>query len=453
MKTIILFLALSLTTSVFSHERIESLDIKQSELAERYLNLVTTLPNIYEFNERAQRGDREVVGKGVLKIREFFEAYDKFNLAKIDYVFAEVLSRARSEALVEIKATGKLPKKAAKILKELEANIVAYQEAKKYFGTEQDLERLDVGQKILPTYANFVKVLRKNRGEKPWRNFGSAKIVPFVDTVPDFLRVSGQFTRLLWNSYFRANTGKQDRAPIPEALAAAQRKLVKMRNIKTEWIGIENVKDVSHDGKTLHMFLINHANSFFDTSAQLAFPIKGMSSMGNVDIFFPPFLARRMVKSDHMVTVGHGDTTQKTIDLVRSKQLNRFFLAVEGITGVGLFEMRPVMPLFNYAIYDSIARGLKLKLYPVAFPDNFRLMNDWRSPIEGPKVARGIVYPPMTNEICLNLKEITQTEDAVAQVLRWNWFHSLNNSTDEVLSMPYPSAIMENLDKMIWGNE
>ena len=439
--------------NAFSQETLESLDRRQTELSEHYLTLMEELPSIHQFNEAALRGDRDTIRPAILKIRRFFDAYDKFNLTKIDYFFNEVLFRARAEALLELKNTGKLPKKAGKLLKKLEADYVSYQNAKKYFGTEQDMERLDIGQKILPGYAEFVKTLRKERGEKPWRNFGSAKIVPFVDTVPDFLKVSGQFARLLWNSYFRANTGKTDRAPIPEALAGAQRKLVKMRQIETKWEGMENINDVAHDGKTLHMFLINHANSFFDTSAQQAFPIKGMSSMGNVDVFFPPFLARRMVKSDHMVTVGHGDTTQKTIDLVRSKQLNRFFLAVEGITGVGLFEMRPVMPLFNFAIYDSIARGLELKLYPVAFPDNFRLMNDWRSPIEGPKVARGVVYPPMNNQICLNLKEITQTDDAVSQLLRWNWFHSLNNSNDEVLSMPAPSAIMNNLNKMIWGME
>lgn len=452
MKTLILAM-LIVCANAFSQETLESLDRRQAELAEHYLGLQAELPGIQQFNDAALRGDRETVAPSILKIRRFFDAYDKFNLTKIDYFFNEVLLRARAEALLEIKTTGKLPKKAAKLLKNLEADFIAYQDAKKYFGTEQDMERLDIGQKILPGYANFIKILRKERGEKPWRKFGSAKIVPFVDTVPDFLKVSGQFARLLWNSYFRANTGKTDRAPIPEALAATQRKLVKMRNIQTKWEGLDNVKNIAHDGKTLHMFLINHANSFFDTSAQQAFPIKGMSSMGNVDVFFPAFLARRMVKSDHMVTVGHGDTTQKTIDLVRSKQLNRFFLAVEGITGVGLFEMRPVMPLFNFAIYDSIARGLELQLYPVAFPDNFRLMNDWRSPIEGPKVARGVVYPPMNNEICLNLKEITQTDDAVSQLLRWNWFHSLNNSNDEVLSMPSPSAIMNNLDKMIWGME
>lgn len=450
MKAIFLFLLISLP--VYS-QTLEELDLRQSEIAQSYLNLVKSLPDAHHLNESIRNGDREVVSQSVTEIRKFFRAYDDFNLLKIDYIFAQVLERARTEALEHIKINGKLPKEAAKQLKNLELNYNRYNELKIHFGTEQDMERLDIGQNVLPSYGLFAKAIRKNRGEKPWRNFGPSKIVPFVDNVKDFLKVSGQFTRLLWNAYFRTTTDLPDRAPITEALSGAQRKLVKMRNIQTSWEGLENVKSVEHDGKTLHMFLINHANSFFDTSAQQAFPIKGMSSMGNVDVFFPPFLARRMVKSDHIVAVGHGDTTQKSIDLVKSKKLNRFFLAVEGITGVGLYEMRPVMPLFNFAVYDSIERGLELKLYPVAFPDNFRLLNDWRSPIEGPKVARGIVHEPFDNKICLNLKEITQTDDAISQLLRWNWFSSLRNSEEEVLGMPYPTEIMQRLERMIWGND
>lgn len=444
--------ALIISLPVYS-QTIEDLDRRQGEIAQRYLHLVNTLPDNKTINNLARIGDREMVNKSITEIRNFFRAYDEFNLKKIDFIFAEVLNRAHSEANLHIKEHGKLPKEAVKQLMALEDNYNRYQELKIHFGTEQDMERLDIGQNVLPSYALFAKAIRKARGEKPWRNFGPSKIVPFVDNVKDFLKVSGQFARLLWNSYFRTTTKLPDRAPITEALSGAQRKLVKMRNIKTSWEGIENVKSVEHDGKTLHMFLINHANSFYDTSAQQAFPIKGMSSMGNVDIFFPPFLARRMVKSDHIVAVGHGDTTQKSIDLVKAKKLNRFFLAVEGITGVGLYEMRPVMPLFNFAIYDSIERGLELKLYPVAFPDNFRLLNDWRSPIEGPRVARGIVHEPFDNTICLNLREITQTDDAVAQLLRWNWFSDLRNSEEEVLGMPYPTEIMLRLERMIWAND
>jgi hypothetical protein len=417
------------------------------------MELNDRIPDLQGIRQSLAGKDREVVSKSVKDIRLFFKMYDDFNLRKIDYVFAKIVERAHHEAQEEIRRSGKLSKKAAKYLKELETVYPKYLASVSYFGTERDMERLNYGQDVLPAYANFVKELRKSHGEKPWRNFGSPKIVPFVDTVPDFLKVSGKFLNLLWTAYFRGNTGKTDVAPIPEALADAQRKLVAMRHIKTKWEGLKNIESLEHDGKTLNMFLINHANSFMDTSAQQAFPVKGMSSMGNVDVFFPAFLARRMVKSDHMVTVGHGDTTQKAIDLVKKKQLNRFFLAVEGITGVGLYEMRPIMPLFEFAVYDSIERGLNLKLYPVAFPDHFRLMNDWRSPIEGQGVARGIVFPPLTNEMCLNIKSITGKDDSISQIIRWNWFSALNNSQEEVLSMPYPSEIMNRIERMVWGQD
>lgn len=448
MKILILFvLSLNIAFAV----NVRDLDLRQQKIAHLYAETNRDIPDLAGINEAALRGDKETVAKSINLIRKFFEAYDQYNLDKIDYFFEAAVLRAREEALDHIKHTGKLPKKAGKWLKELEAAYAEYNRLKIHFGTEQDMARLDVGQTVLHKYAEFAKAIRKSRGEKPWRNFGPAKIVPFVDNAPDFLKVSGKFLNLLWASYFRGNTGMKDRAPIPEALAGAQRKLVKMRHVQTRWDGLENIDSVEHDGKTLNMFLINHANSFFDTSAQQTFPIKGMSSMGNVDIFFPAFLARRMVKSDHMITVGHGDTTGKTIELVRKKQLNRFFLAIEGITGVGLFEMRPVMPLFNFAVYDAIERGLELKLYPIAFPDNFRLMNDWRSPIEGPRTARGVVLPPINTQVCLSLREMTESDDAISQLIRWNWFATLKNSEDTVLAMPYPSVIKNNLERMIWG--
>ncbi len=128
-----------------------------------------------------------------------------------------------------------------------------------------------MGDEVLHIYGDFANAIRSARGDRPTRNYGSGKIVSFVDNPRDFLHISDQFARLLYSAYFRANTGLPDRAPIPEALAGAKRKLVELRNVQVRWEGLENVGDVSHDGNTLHMFLINHANSFFDTAAPQAF--------------------------------------------------------------------------------------------------------------------------------------------------------------------------------------
>jgi len=448
MKSLTKSLLLTLLTfSQFSWATsLSELDQRQKQLGDHYSSLVKELPSAAGLQQAILANDKETVLNASQKITAFFKAYDDFNLDKIDFFQDSLIARAEAE-LTENEFT---PKKAGKKLQEMKDVRAKYLILKPLFGSQGDMKRLDVGQQFLPAYGEFAKDLRKSWGERPWRNFGQGKIVPFIDTFPDFLKVSGKFAKLLWSAYFRSHTGVPDRAPIPEALAGTQRKLVQMRDIETKWEGLENVGDVTHDGKTLHMFLINHGNSFLDTSAQQAFPIPGMSSMGDVDIFFPGFLARRMAQSDHMIAVGHGDTTGKAIDLVHRKQLNRFFLAVEGITGTGLYEMRPVMPMFSAAVYESIQRGLELKLHPVAFPDNFRLMNDWRAPIEGPKPSRGIVLPAITNDVCIKLKELTQREIAIGELIRWNWFATLKNDESKVLAMPYPTEISRRLEQMVW---
>ncbi len=452
-KEMSLIIWILLLSTMASSGTFEDLDREQRYLAENYSAVVRILPSDSDFKTAIKDGDRDQVNTTINAIKVFFSAYDGFNLRKIDAVYEQVILRARAEALREEQISGQLSQSTRKELKKLEDYVRRYNDLKIHFGTNRDTERLDVGHDVLHIYGSFANAIRRKLGDQPTRAYGPGKLVAFVDKPRDLLRVSRDLTRLLYNSYVEANSGQPDRAPIPEALAATQRKLVALRNIQIKWEGLENIGSVEHDGKTLNMFLINHANSFFDSSAQQAFPVKGMSSIGNVDIFFPKFLARQMVKSDHMITVGHGDTTQKTIDLVRRKQLNRFFLAAEGITGTGLYEMRPVMPLFSFGLYDSIDRGLEVKLYPVAFPDNFRLLNDWRDPIEGAKLVRGVVLPPITTQLCLALRELTGTQHAISLLLRWNWFSTLSHSEREVLSMPYPTEILRRLEEMIWGTQ
>jgi hypothetical protein len=447
------FLGLILFTFIVSPlgaTTLSDLDAQQSKLAAQYMNLLDTLPSPTEISLLAQTGYSPKVKESLASIHQFFISYDEFNLAKIDFFHEKVLEHARIVALDHHKTYGSLPKKALIKLKAMENLRAKYLEFKPYFRTEKDTERLDVAHDFFPAYGDFANSIRKSRGEHTWRKYGSGKIVPSVDTLKDALKVSDKLVVLLWNAYFRKKTGKQDVAPIPEALGGIQKELVSMRGIKTQWDGLENLEDTSHDGKTLNMFLINHANSFLDSSAQQAFPVKGISAMGNMDVFFPKFLVKQMVKSDHMISVGHGDTTGKAIEMVQSKRLNKFFLAIEGITGSGLYEMRPIMPIFQLAVYDAINRGLELKLYPIAFPDNFRLINDWRAPIEGTRIARGVVSSPINNLSCLGLLKITGETSSIAELIRWTWFTSLRNTSDEVLSMPYPSEIAKRIDLMIW---
>lgn len=432
---------------------LNELEMRQWTLTREYAELSAQIPSTIEIaNLSLSKSQHSQVRSHVSKIKEFFRRYDEFNLDKIDFFQNQALERAREIAIEYVKAEGKLSKKMQLNLTNLENSRKTYLERKIFFGTERDLERLDIGQEVLHHYGLFAKEIRNKHGEKVTRNFGSAKIVPFVDTPKDLIKSFDRFFMLLWSAYFRTNSTKPDTAPIPDSLQSVQKRLVKMRKIEVKWEGLENLGDVSHDGKTVNMFLINHANSFFDTSAQQAFPVKGMSAMGNVDIFFPSFLAKRMVKSNTMISIGHGDIIGKTKELVETRQLNKFFLAIEGITGTGLYEMRPVLPIFHGAVYEAINRGLELNLYPVAFPDNFRLLNDWRNPIEGKIASRGVLLKPLNKAHCVGLREATSEMDTVGQLIRWSWFSTLNNNAETSLSMPFPYEISRRLELMIWGD-
>jgi hypothetical protein len=252
----ILFLIIIFSISPLrAFNEIKSFDRAQEILGQKFIELNIKYPSLIEVNKAAVHGDRETVETFYKDIKSFFNVYDEFNLKKIDYFFEYSLKRARAEAADQLREDGKLSKKAKFWLKKMEDIYRSYLDSKIYFGTERDIERLDIGQQMLPAYGEFASAILKSRGKKAWRKYGPGIIVPFIDNLPDAFNTSGQFLRLLWASYFRANTGKQDSAPIPEALGATQRKLVKLRKIETSWEGLENIENLDHDGKTLNMFL------------------------------------------------------------------------------------------------------------------------------------------------------------------------------------------------------
>jgi len=449
LKNIILFIIFF--TKIVIADLLSELDREQKEIQVDFFKLKNELLEPGLLKTAIAEKKSLIVISQIESYKKFFKKYDDFNLKKIDFIQEFLLKNAHEVVQQELEFSGKLSKNSKKWFKTLIERHHQYQKEKNRFGTDLDFYRTKIN--FLATYGNFVNSIRTAQGEHPWRKFGGGKILPFIDSPRDFFKVSDKFFNLIWNSYFRARTGIPDRAPIVDALSEIQGRFSKMRNLKTHWEGIENLQDTSHDGQTLNLFLINHANSYFDTTVQQTFPLKNISAMGNVDIIFPKFLSKQMIRSDHMITIGHGDTLSKTINLIKKKQLNKFFLSIEGFTGTGLYEMRPVIPLFAESLYAMIERGMKVKLYPIAFPDNFKLMNDWRAPIEGNVVSKGVLRPLIDTETCLDLFELTKSKESISQIIRWDWFLTLNNSDDLVLSMPYPSVILNLIEEMTWGNK
>jgi len=431
------------------------LDEKQKKLAISFQDLNGEIPSFEViWNQIEKSLNPEKVKSYLEKMDLFFGQYDDFNMEKIDFFFQKSQKRIETEFSLLQNSNLKSQKKIKNLKTLFDQNYLEYNKRKHFFKTEQDTKRLEVAIKILPLYGKFAREIKILKGENPNRSFGNGDLQPFIDTIPQFIQLLDRYIVLLWNAFFRNKETTPDRAPLIEALANIQTRLVKIHKIEVAWDGLENLKNTNHDGKTIHLFAMNHANSFLDTSAQQEFSkhLKGISSIGDVDIFFPPYLLRRLIACKHFVAIGHGDSNSKTIELIRKKQLNKFFLAVEGITGVGLFEMRPIMPTFARATYEVLSKGLDVQLYPVVYPDNFTLLNDWRIPLTGRKVSRGILQKPISTLQCIKIKELTGSENALSTLIRWGWFKELKNSDHEVLSMPYPTEIEKNLEELIWGN-
>jgi hypothetical protein len=103
-------------------------------------------------------------------------------------------------------------------------------------------------------------------------------------------------------------------------------------------------------------------------------------------------------------------------------------------------------------MYAMIESGLKINLYPVSFPENFRFMNDYRRPVEGDLLAYGIIHPQLDTQDLVQLLNVTKNKQAAAQLIRWIWFSDLNNDTDHDMGMPKPTQMKEWFDAMVWGN-
>ncbi len=415
---------------------VADLDFEQNNLRAEYLRLSKELPSARDLINLAADYSDAKLNIYLQSLSQFFKKYDQFNMKKIDR-FIE----AASQDVAKIYAIIKMSKKAQKLKAEFDSAVLEYNQCKKYFSTNEDTKRLSAGIKIFPLYGKIVNIYRSlsEKGKLP--SYGRGDLQPFVDTPKQFFQLLGLYVGLLHTLFFKAKVKTPDRAPIVESLAKIQKKIVEKRNIKVVWEGLKNLSSLDHDGKTLNIFVMNHANSFLDASVQSAFPFQGVSSIGDVEVFFPPRLAKQMSKSEHFVSIGHGDTDEKTAQMVKTKQLNKFFLAIEGITGVGFFEMRPIMPVFATSLYNMINKNIETRLYPVVYPDNFTLLNDWRERSVKDITAKGVIQKPISAQDCLNVKNKTKDEYAICQLIRWGWFENLNNEYGQTLAMPLPSVI------------
>lgn len=452
MKLISLFLLTFAVCRLAIAHDFAGLDRDQLRLQENFQATKEILVSEENLRELLGPGKENELKSAIGQIEAFFSDYDNFNLKKIDVFLAYVYDDFRERYLA---ARPLLKKKTQKKLDEsvikMEAHLANYEKLKIHFGKTLDYTRVGAAREFLNLVGESANLIRKGLKQDAPRTYGT-KILPFIDTMGEFAPVFDDFIRLMWSAYFKYNKNKPNRAPIIESIIKVQKQIAKSRKTKTAWKHRELLQPMPLDGETLNVLVFMHANSYFDTAAQAELALPGLSSIGNVDVIMPPYLARQMVKSDHIVTVGHGDTMQKTEDMVREKRINKFFIAPEGLTPVGLYEMRPFVSDFADALYESIRRGLKLQVYPISFPDNFRLMNEWRDPVEGDRVSTGVVHSVLNNNDFIQLLKVTNDRQAAAHLIRWIWFLDLKDDASDAAGMPKPTQLKAWLDGMFWGN-
>lgn len=429
-----------------------TLDHLQNKLLVSYGETVKSAGTPEAVKQYLRAKDHQNLKKSISEIEAFFKRYDDFNLDKIDLFMHNALSDVRSKYLqARPHLKKKTIKKINKEILEIEKNYSDYGLRKSNIGKEKDYLRVESGRDFFWGVGRFSNLLKEGLGEKANRVWG-VKLLPFIDTPKELWPVADDFMQLLYSSYFKTRRNKPNQAPIIDSLRKISQKLAESKGTETKWFGLENLQPMPLDGETINIFVFMHANSYYDTSVQGTLQLDGLSSIGNVDVIFPKFLADRMVKSDHIVTVGHGDIIGKTEGIIRSKKLNKFFIAPEGLTPVGFYEMRPLVDIFTESMYALIERGIKMNLYPISFPDNFRFLNDYRRPIEGNKLAYGNIHAPLNTEELVEILKVTKDKQAAAHLIRWIWFAELINDSERDIGMPKPTQMKEWFDGMIWGN-
>ncbi len=452
MKQLIVLIYLLVVPAIARAMDYSTLDNLQSELLARYEMTLKAAGSHDLIRQSIKNQDHKNLKLSISAIEKFFKAYDQFNLLKIDFFMENALQDVRTKYIHQrANLKKKTIKKLDQALLEIEKNFRNYGLRKPNLGKENDFERVEAGRDFFNGVGNFSNQLKIATGEKENRMWG-VKLLPFVDTTKELLPLTDDFMQLLYSSYFKARRNRPNQAPIIDSLRKLSQKIADNRGTKTKWLGLENLAPMPLDGESINIFVFMHANSYFDTSVQGTLELDGLSSIGNVDVIFPKFLAKRMIKSDHIVTVGHGDVLGKTEGIIRSQRLNKFFIAPEGLTPVGFYETRPLVDIFMESIYALIERGLKVNLYPISFPDNFRFLNDYRRPVEGEKLAYGVIHPLFNTNELVNLLKITNDQQAAAHLIRWVWFSDLKNNADLDMGMPKPTQMKEWFDGMIWGN-
>ncbi len=314
-----------------------------------------------------------------------------------------------------------------------------------YFGTDIDYKRVITHRELVKSKLAIKKFLEAKFDLSTVSiNDQALRIWQKTLDIPYYLNITGKL--------YLDKSHEQGETPVLDALNKGVRKLGRDQNVIVNWDGLNLLPQSSYDGKTLNIIAFEHAHSYLDTIAQANIPKdlrKGTGFFGAATFIFPAYWVKQLQKSDEYIVVNQGKEIQKTLDVVSRKRLDKFCAAAEGLSPAGVYDTRPVSPLFLNTYYALRQKGLKVNLTPMTFPKNFRPYNQWLSN-DTSKIAKGVVSRPLSSKAADKLVSLTGDKKSIAYWLRATWHESMITDGKLFLSAPPFSDLIKQVNQVTW---
>ncbi|MFZ4713531.1 MAG: hypothetical protein ACOYL6_07465 [Bacteriovoracaceae bacterium] len=384
--------------------------------------------------------DQQLIKEWYLNESKLQNRYDQFQNLKLDY-FAR-LQLQKSSCLQKKFLNSK---KVQQAFQTLQNETKDYFEKKSLFGSQEDYLRVLAYNRTYRAQINLSKKLKKAL-KLPLHQLSDK----LTDLGQKLTLIPNQLD-IIWNLRFKQQSA-QGKTPIIDAMGRAVSKLGREEDIQVTWYGLENIPKPKYNGKTLNILAFEHANSFLDTIAQAEIPSsfrQGIGFYGAAKYVFPASWVRDLEKSDHYIVVNQGKEISRTLEIIKAKKLHGFFASAEGLSPSGLFETRPVNPLFTNTYWELRKVGLDVNIVPMSYPQSFRLYNEWKNVRESQKNISGVIKPKLSAHNADKLLQITGDKNSVGIWLRSAWHQSLDNQKT-LLASPKVIKIEQMIDELLW---
>jgi len=400
------------------------------------VSLSAGLPNL-----RLELADN-ALSELLLKHRSALELYDRFNKAKYTYFM--------NRALWQLACIGKLyESKAPKELKRVQTDVnIALEKYVQKRGDSRVTAEIDATIQYRLVFLKLIEFGHFIRNEgQGWKD----RLRALLKTSEVYWRVGLKVPRILKALFFELES-PPGRTPIIESLKGGFREYGDLRGYEIRWTGFDD-SDLVLDGETVDLFVFEHAQSVLDTVAQANLPEMPIGFVGAADVIYPKFVADRLHRSEEYVVVGRGNEVQKVVELIRKKKLAGFFIAAEGFTPYGFYETRPLRSEFLNALEEMHKMGMKIRIRPISFPSNFRILNELDNSMEWSRMIHAHHSMILEADQLKKMISLKGGWKNIETFIRISWISSYSPQHDGVMGMPGVKEIQSKLDTLLWNDD